>query len=325
VGAGRGRQAIDDAAAHGTILTDGGGESLPAMAIASKNGKSAIAVANPYPFLALYLGSYYNEAGQSEDALRVLTLGLTLFVTDGDTHLGRRWAPLMYERGTALIALKRFDEVLAVYDELLKQPDLDKAIQARIGVGQGDLPLGRLLHLRSDLVEALDLCLDPGNLVFEMGDLAFGDSRWLAVRPVELRHVVRDAFLQLLDARLELTVGKVLVAVVHRLELAPADRDDRLGEELQLPAQDDELPAHGSDRRTIVLSEVRNRLEVRHQLAGQPNQLNIALGLALQAPARLDPIAIAVDVDLEQHRRVVGRPACGFGLHALEGADRVIE
>ena len=46
-------------------------------------------------------------------------------------------------------------------------------------------------------------------------------------------------------------------------------------------------PAHAADRRAIVLAEVRDRLEVRRQAAGEPHQLDIALGLALQAPARL--------------------------------------
>jgi hypothetical protein len=48
---------------------------------------------------------------------------------------------------------------------------------ACIRVGQGDLPIGRLLHLTSDLVEALDLRFDSDDLVFETADLTFGDER----------------------------------------------------------------------------------------------------------------------------------------------------
>lgn len=92
---------------------------------------------------------------------------------------------------------------------------------------------------------------------------------------------------------------KVLIAVVDRLELAPIDGDDGLGEQLELPAQDDELPADVADRRAVVLAEVGDRFEIRHELAGQPNEFNVALRLALQAPARLDSIQIPVDVDLE--------------------------
>lgn len=71
------KQTIADAADHGTILADGLGETLVAMMAASKGGRGAQAVANPYPLMALYLGSYYNEIGQSGDAVRVLDLGLT--------------------------------------------------------------------------------------------------------------------------------------------------------------------------------------------------------------------------------------------------------
>src|ERR1044072_8074160 len=48
----------------------------------------------------------------------------------------------------------------------------------------------------------------------------------------------------------------------------------------------------------IVLSEVRDRLEVRHQLPGQPDHLDIAQAFSLQASARRNPIQIAVDVEL---------------------------
>lgn len=42
--------------------------------------------------------------------------------------------------------------------------------------------------------------------------------------------------------------------------------------------------------------------------ARQPHQLDVALRFALQAPAGLNAVEGAVDVDLEQDRRVVRRP-----------------
>ena len=49
-------------------------------------------------------------------------------------------------------------------------------------------------------------------------------------------------------------------------------------------------------------------------MAGQPHQLDVSLCLALEPTARLDAVEVAVDVDLQQHRRVVGRSACRGGL-----------
>ena len=103
--------------------------------------------------------------------------------------------------------------------------------------------------------------------------------------------------------------GVVLVAIVHRFELAAIDRNNGTGEEFEPTAQPDELGAHRSDRDAVVLAEVRNRLEVRGQPSGQPHQLDIALRFAFQPPARLNAVKVAVKVDLQQRRGVVGWPA----------------
>src|SRR5262249_47992982 len=55
--------------------------------------------------------------------------------------------------------------------------------------------------------------------------------------------------------------------------------------------------------------EVRDRLEVRHQPAREPDQLDVALCFALQASTRLDPVEVAVDIDLQQCRGVVAGSA----------------
>jgi hypothetical protein len=92
---------------------------------------------------------------------------------------------------------------------------------------------------------------------------------------------------------LHLGRGEVLVTVVHRLELAAVNGDDRFGEQIEPLAQHDELPAYLADRRTIVFAEVGNGLEVRHQPSGQPHQFDVALRLALQPTAGLDAIQVA--------------------------------
>ncbi len=113
--------------------------------------------------------------------------------------------------------------------------------------------------------------------------------------------------------------------VVDHLELAAVDSHDRFGEQIEPAAQHDEFATDVTDRLAVVLAKVGDGLEVRRQAPGQPHQLNIALGLAFQAPTRLQAVEIPVDVDLQQHRRVVrGTPGIR-GCHALEAKARQIQ
>src|SRR5258708_5103955 len=75
----------------------------------------------------------------------------------------------------------------------------------------------------------------------------------------------------------------------------------------------------------VVFPEVGYGFEVRHQAAGQPNQLNVALTLPLQASARLHPIEVSVDVNLQQCSRMIGRPSCHLRLNAAEAQPAQIK
>jgi tetratricopeptide (TPR) repeat protein len=59
---------------------------------------------NPYPAAAFYLGAYYNEVGLPDQAIQALDLGLVA---------GPNAPLLIAERDAALIALHRWDDVLA--------------------------------------------------------------------------------------------------------------------------------------------------------------------------------------------------------------------
>jgi hypothetical protein len=91
-------------------------------------------------------------------------------------------------------------------------------------------------------------------------------------------------------------------------ELAAVDRNNGTGEEFEPTAKPDELTTHRLDRRAIVPAEVGNRLEVRGKPPDQPHQLDIALRFSLEPPARLNAVEIAVEVDLQQRRGMVGWP-----------------
>ena len=137
----------------------------------------------------------------------------------------------------------------------------------------------------------------------------FGHRAWISVGPIQIRQVAGDALLELLHPCCQFMPGEVPIPTVDRLERAAIDRNERIAEQVQVPAEHHKLSAHPLDRRPIVLAEIRHDLEVRRQPSGQPNQFHIAQGFPLQTPAGLDPVQIPVDVDLQQRGGVIcGRP-----------------
>src|SRR4051794_11598259 len=116
-------------------------------------------------------------------------------------------------------------------------------------------------------------------------------------------------------------IGKVcreFVVLCRRLELFSEASVAIDGSKFKAVNTHHELTADLANGLAVVLAEVGYRLEVRHQAAGQPNQLDVALALPLQAPARLHPIEVSVDVNLQQCRRMVGRPSCHLRLDAAK-------
>ena len=82
---------------------------------------------------------------------------------------------------------------------------------------------------------------------------------------------------------MKLLVRKILVPVIHRIELATVNGDERIGKQVEITAKDDELLTDLANRYPIVFAEIRNCFEVRHQAACQPHDFNIALRFALKA------------------------------------------
>jgi hypothetical protein len=137
----------------------------------------------------------------------------------------------------------------------------------------------------------------PCNLLLQPARLGLGDIALLVVGAVQRPQITRDAGVDLLHPPADLGNRVILVAVVHRFELAAVDRNNGTGEEFEPTAKLDKLHAHRSDRCAIVPAEVSNRLEVGRQPPGQPHQLNVALRFAFQPPARLHTVQVAVEVN----------------------------
>ena len=168
------------------------------------------------------------------------------------------------------------------------------------------------------LAQLSDLLLQPLGLGLDLRRLG-------AVGRLQSIKVALDALLDLLLAPVDLAGGEVAVAAVDRLELAAVDGHDGLREQLELAAQRDEAPADVADACAVVVPEVGDGLEVWRQAAGQPHQLDVALGFALQPAAGLDAIKVAVDVELEQNRRVVRGAARRSRVDATEAQRLKIE
>src|ERR1700724_1157708 len=178
--------------------------------------------------------------------------------------------------------------------------------RARIGIGQRDLLVLGLHHPSVQTVQALNFLTQRRNLLVEPGDLGLRYRFPLAIGAVELGEIPRYALVNLRQPPLHLGLGEVPVPRVDGLEFAAVDRNARFVEQFKAAAQHHELAADLADRLAVVLAEVGYGLEVRHQAAGQLNHLAVALALPLQTPARLHPIEVSVDVNLQQRRRMIG-------------------
>lgn len=148
------------------VLTDGPTETLLALAAAASDknapaGRKVVALNNPYPAISLYLGSYYNEIGKPEEALRVLDAGLTL----ENSTLGLHQPLLISERGAALASMKRWPDALADYDKGLALAGLADSARARLYRGRGFAltELGRLDEAEQAYRDSLKLA--PGNAI----------------------------------------------------------------------------------------------------------------------------------------------------------------
>ena len=110
--------------------------------------------------------------------------------------------------------------------------------------------------------------------------------------------------------------------------------DYRLREQVELTAEHNELSAHIADGQTsahiadgqtIILAEVGNRFEVRHQSTGQPHQFDVASRLTLKAAARLDAVEVAVEIDLQNGRWAIAGTACRLRVHPVKTQSDQIE
>jgi tetratricopeptide (TPR) repeat protein len=145
------------------ILTDGIAQTLMIAAVAKdQKFKKVSAVPDPYPGIGLYLGSYYNEVGRPQDALRVLNAGIVVSDANGP-GLGKHDPVLISEKGAAQEALRQFDDAIATYTAGVKLASNDDSDRARMfrGIGYSLTELGRLDD--AERAYRKSLTCEPGN------------------------------------------------------------------------------------------------------------------------------------------------------------------
>src|SRR4029453_8176743 len=186
--------------------------------------------------------------------------------------------------------------------------------RSRIRRGAGATSLTTALYLFFELGQLLLQPRGPGRKLLR-GRLTGG---CLAIGGVELAQIARNALLDLRQTPLQLSLREVIVARVHRLELAAVDRDARFRQQPQLAAQGDKLRTDPFDGGAVVFAEIGDGFVIRNEPSRQPHHFQIAASLTLQPPTRLDSVEIAVDVKLEHRRRMIRRPAGRCRIDAIE-------
>jgi tetratricopeptide (TPR) repeat protein len=151
------------------VLTDGQTETVAALLFASAGvggrapGTQVVAIENPYPLASFFLGTYYNEIGRPNDALRALDAGLALPTAIPGADSGETRPMMLSERGIALASLKRWQDSLASYDRGLAIEKLDNPQRAVLLRGRGFalIELGRLDDAERAYRESL--MVEPNN------------------------------------------------------------------------------------------------------------------------------------------------------------------
>jgi len=145
------------------VLTNGPLALAAAQKSGGMPGARVVAIQNPYPMASFFLGTYYNEIGRPQDALRVLDAGIALPAAPMGSDSGQVQQMLLGERGIALAALKRFDESLASYDRALAIRGLDNEQRGVLLRGRGFalIELNRLDEAEQAYSDSL--AIDPNN------------------------------------------------------------------------------------------------------------------------------------------------------------------
>jgi hypothetical protein len=92
------------------------------------------------------------------------------------------------------------------------------------------------------------------------------------------------------DELAQRSTGEVAILVVDRLDASSIGGEQHAAVKVEPSTQQHELTKHGAERPAIVASKVGDGLEVGPEAAQKPDDLDVAMGFALQPPAPSDPV-----------------------------------
>jgi hypothetical protein len=144
-----------------------------------------------------------------------------------------------------------------------------------------------------------------------------GHAGGFGVLAAQFAEVFVNAGFDFLQECLQLFLGVVAARVVDRFEFAAVEGDELGAEEAPLAAEPVELFEAGFEGGAVVLAKVGDGFEVGAQAAQPPDQFEAAAGA--------NAVEVAVEVKLEPVGGVIGWPAGGGGLGALETQGAEVE
>jgi hypothetical protein len=163
--------------------------------------------------------------------------------------------------------------------------------------------------------------LRSSDFVLELRNLCLWHRVTAAVGGLQLRYVARDALLNPLQTPFHLGFGEVLIAGIDGLEFGSVNGDARLAQQIKLASQCHEGTANLTNGLAIVLTEIRDGLEVWCQIAScSPERFinlmgNIAPGPAdvveilLGQPGQFAPHRVSVVPHMEDFAHLAKRPS----------------
>jgi hypothetical protein len=200
---------------------------------------------------------------------------------------------------------------------------------ARASGSVSEIWSARAIQFGQHLLVTIALALDGGDL---LGQFAVAIARTATRSPVFVGialikpfHVAGEPLVRVLDGFGERCPGEVSGLVVDRLDARAVHRQELAPEQVELTTQHHELAEYRFEGGTVVTTEVGDGLEVRLEVPQQPDDLDIAVCLGFKAPARPDPVQVAIDVELEQISRIVARATRCLWLYADEPGRAKVE